>query len=136
MWRPLYQTDGTVVLKCFQFRPSLVAVCFVGLFTGRSVRYNNVAACVTEINGYVSTTQVNGYRQKAKTVTCYSKARFKHRISHVPNLLQVSNAQEVQRLTKIKFDNSTSVASSTEPVKSRQKFNCCLLCRIEFVNRV
>ena len=43
MWRPLYQTDGTVVLKCFQFRPSHVAVCFVGLFTGRSVGYNNVA---------------------------------------------------------------------------------------------
>ena len=43
MWRSLYQTDGTVVLKCFQFRPSLVAVCFVGLFTGRSVGYNNVA---------------------------------------------------------------------------------------------
>ena len=43
MWRPLYQTDGTVVLKGFQFRPSLVAVCFVGLFTGRSVGYNNVA---------------------------------------------------------------------------------------------
>ena len=44
MWRPLYQTDGTEVPKCFQFRPSLVvAVCFVGLFTGRSVGYNNVA---------------------------------------------------------------------------------------------
>ena len=43
MWRPLYQTDGTVVQKCFQFRPSLVAVCFVGLFTGRSVGYNIVA---------------------------------------------------------------------------------------------
>ena len=43
MWRPLYQTDGTVMPKCFQFRPSLVAVCFVGLFTGRSVGYNNVA---------------------------------------------------------------------------------------------
>ena len=28
MWRPLYQTDGTVVPKCFQFRPSLVAVCW------------------------------------------------------------------------------------------------------------
>ena len=23
MWRSLYQTDGTVVLKCFQFRPSV-----------------------------------------------------------------------------------------------------------------
>ena len=43
MWRPLYQTDGIVVTKCFQFRPSLVTVCFVGLFTGRSVGYNNVA---------------------------------------------------------------------------------------------
>ena len=43
MWRPLCQTDGTVVLNCFQFRLSLVAVCFVGLFTGRSVRYNNFA---------------------------------------------------------------------------------------------
>ena len=42
MWRPL-ATDGTVVPKCFQFRPSLVAVCFVGLFTGRSFGYNNVA---------------------------------------------------------------------------------------------
>ena len=42
MWRSLYQTDGTVVLKCFQLRPSLVAVCFVGLFTGRSVGHNNV----------------------------------------------------------------------------------------------
>ena len=28
MWRPLYQTDGTVVPKYFQFRPSLVAVCW------------------------------------------------------------------------------------------------------------
>ena len=45
MRRSLNQTDGhgTVVLKCFQFRPSLVAVCFVGLFTGRSVGYINVA---------------------------------------------------------------------------------------------
>ena len=33
----------TVVLKCFQFRLSLVAACFVGLFTGRSVGNNNVA---------------------------------------------------------------------------------------------
>ena len=54
MWRPLYQTDGTVVLKCFQFRPSLVAVCFVGPEDQSDT--NNVAACVTEINGYVSTT--------------------------------------------------------------------------------
>ena len=60
---------------------------------------------------------VNGYRQEAKTVTCYGKARCKHRISHVPNLIQVLNAQEVRRLTKIKFDDATSVASSTEPVK-------------------
>ena len=89
---------------------------------------------LTEINGYVNTTYVNGYRQEVKTVTCYSKARFKHRISHVPNLIQVLNAYEVRRLTKIKFDNATSVASSTEPVKSRQKFNCCLLCPIEFLN--
>ena len=45
MRRSLYQTDGhgTVVLKCFLFRPILAAVCFVGLFTGRSVGYNNVA---------------------------------------------------------------------------------------------
>ena len=43
--RSLFQTDGheTVALKWFQFRPSLVAVCFVGLFTGRSVGYINVA---------------------------------------------------------------------------------------------
>ena len=47
---------------------------------------------LTEINGYVNTTYVNGYRQEAKTVTCYSKARFKHRISHVPNLIHVLNA--------------------------------------------
>ena len=45
MRRSLNQTDGhgTVVLKYFQFCPSLVAVCFVGLFTGRSVGYNNDA---------------------------------------------------------------------------------------------
>ena len=43
MWRSLYQTEGTVELKCFQFPPSLLAVCFVGLFTGRPVGYNNVA---------------------------------------------------------------------------------------------
>ena len=85
---------------------------------------------------YVNKTYVNGYRQEAKTVTCYGKARCKHRISHEPNLIQVLNAQEVRRLTKIKFDDATSVASSTEPVKSRQKFNRCLLCRIEFLNHV
>ena len=68
-------------------------------------------------------------RQEAKAVTCYSQARFKH-------LIQVLNTQEVRRLTKIKFDNATSVASSTEPVKTRQKFNRCLLCRIEFLNHV
>ena len=43
MWRSLFQTDETVVLKCFQFCPSLVAVYFVGLSTGRSVGYYNVA---------------------------------------------------------------------------------------------
>ena len=42
-------------------------------------------------------TYVNGYRQEAKTVTCYTKARCKHRISHVSNLIQVLNAQEVRR---------------------------------------
>ena len=47
---------------------------------------------LTEINGYVNTTYVNVYQQEAKTVTCYSKARFKHRISHVPNLIHVLNA--------------------------------------------
>ena len=46
---------------------------------------------LTEINGYVNTTYLNGYQQEVKTVTCYSKARFKHHISHVPNL-KVLNA--------------------------------------------
>ena len=36
----------------------------------------------------------------------------------MPNLIQVLNACEVRRLTQIKFDNATSVASSTEPVES------------------
>ena len=46
---------------------------------------------LTEINGYVNTTYLTGYQQEVKTVTCYSKARFKHHISHVPNL-KVLNA--------------------------------------------
>ena len=78
MWRSLYQTDGhgTVVLKCFQFRPSLVAVCFVGLFTGRSVAYNNVAQ--------------DRVLYKCDSIQiCFLKsvtsAQFKLRISHVPN---------------------------------------------------
>ena len=41
-WSPLYQDRRNCSAKCLQFRPSLVAVCFVGLFTGRSVEYNNV----------------------------------------------------------------------------------------------
>ena len=54
--------------------------------------YSSEILYLTEINGYVNTTYVSGYRQEAKTVTCYSKALFKHRISHVPNLIQVLNA--------------------------------------------
>ena len=38
----------------------------------------------------------------------YSKARFKRRISYVPNLIHVLNACEVRRLAQIKFDNATS----------------------------
>ena len=47
---------------------------------------------LTEINGYVTTMYLNGYQQEVKTVTCYSKGRVKHHISHVPNLIQVLNA--------------------------------------------
>ena len=63
---------GTV-LKCFQFHPSHVAACFVGLFTGRSVGYNNVADRVvynslTEVNGYAENYVRSCVPQEAETV--------------------------------------------------------------------
>ena len=60
-WRPLYQDrrNCSAIPKCLQFHPSLVAVCFVGLFTGRSVGYNNVADRVV----YNSLTEINGYAE-------------------------------------------------------------------------
>ena len=82
---------------------------------------------LTEINRYVNTTYVNGDQQEAKTVTCYSKARFTHHISRAKFYSGIERIGS-STLTKIKFDNLTSVTFSTEPVKSRQKFNCCLLC--------
>ena len=62
-------------------------------FFSYRVSYYILLQLLTEINGYVNKTYVNEYRQEAKTVTCYySKARCKHRISHVPNFIQVLNA--------------------------------------------
>ena len=57
-------------------------------------------------------TYVNGYRHKAKTVTCYTKAWCIHRISRVPNLIQVLNAKEVRCSTKIKFHNLRLISQS------------------------
>ena len=47
-----------------------------------------------EINGYVNKTYVNKYRQEEKTVTCYSKARCKHRISHVATCAKFNSGIE------------------------------------------
>ena len=59
----------------------------------------------------------------------YYKARFKRRISHVPNLTRELNAYEVRRLNQLKL-NATFAVSATETVEdstfhSKVAFHMC-----------